>query len=410
MSSTTFDPNAPDPRRGRSWPKYAALGVVALAIVAGLWPRALPVETAEVARGRLAATVDEEGRTRVRNRHTIAAPVSGQLIRTPLKAGSAVVAGETVVAAFETAASDPLDARGREQAEARVKAAESARAQADARRRAAVASLTLAEAELGRARSLAGEAVISAQELDVAVAREATAREERSAAEFGLKVADYELAQAKALLENRTVVGGQPLLTLTSPVDGRVLRVFEESSRPVIAGTPLLEVGDATDLEVVVDVLSRDAVRIRPGTRVWLGQWGGDGELEARVRLVEPSGFTKISALGVEEQRVNVVADLVDPVARRASLGDGYRVEARIVTAEADNVLMVPSGALFQQAGRWRCYLVAGGRARLREVEPGLGNGIVTEVRSGLSPGDRVIVYPGDKVAEGVRVNALGIE
>ena len=412
MPSATFDPNAPDPRRRRRrWPKFAALAVLLALIVAGLWPRPLPVETAVATIGDLRVTVDEDGRTRVRNRYTLSAPVSGQLIRPPFKAGAPVEAGKTVLAAFETAAAAPLDARARAQAEARVQAAVNARDQAQARLRAAGTTGELAATELRRARELADRDVISAQELDTAVAREATAREELRAAEFGLNIATFELAQAEALLGGHaTEDGGAPLLALTAPVGGRVLRVFEESARLVPMGAPLVEIGDPADLEVVIEVLSRDAVAIQPGADVFLDHWGGDEPLRARVRLVEPAGFTKISALGVEEQRVNVIADITDPVELRPTLGDGYRVEARVVTAKAKGVLTVPGGALFQQAGRWRCYVVADGRAELRDVTPGYSNGLTIEIREGLAEGDEVIVYPGDKLSDGARVETLRVD
>ena len=198
-------------------------------------------------------------------------------------------------------------------------------------------------------------------------------------------------------------------MTVTSPVGGRILRVLQESARVVPGGFPLVEVGDPTDLEVRIEVLSRDGVAIRPGARVMLEQWGGPEPLTARVRLVEPSAFTKISALGVEEQRVYVVADFVDPLEKRPTLGDNYRVEARIVIWEKPDALRAPAGALFQRNGVWQAFVAEGGRARLRAVQVGRSNGIETEVLDGLREGDVVIVYPGDKVADGTRVSALVI-
>ena len=198
-------------------------------------------------------------------------------------------------------------------------------------------------------------------------------------------------------------------LVITAPVSGRLLRVFQESSRVVPAGFPLLEVGDPTDLEVRIEVLSRDGVAVRPGARVILEQWGGPEPLAARVRLVEPSAFTKISALGVEEQRVYVIADLTDPPERRPTLGDSYRVEARIVVWEGPAVLQVPAGALFRRQGATQAYVVADGRARLRTITAGRSNGLRTEVVDGLREGERVIVYPGDQVAEGRTVRTLAV-
>ena len=203
-------------------------------------------------------------------------------------------------------------------------------------------------------------------------------------------------------------VRGEPLV-ITSPVSGRVLRVFQESERTVPAGFALLEVGDPTDLEARIEVLSRDGVAIRPGARVQLEQWGGGVPLAARVRLVEPAAFTKISALGVEEQRVYVIVDLTDPLAQRPTLGDAYRVEARIVTWESADVLKVPSGALFQRGDTWQTYVVDGARVRKRTVQVGHSNGLETEVLAGLNASDQVVVYPGDKIAEGVRVKAITV-
>lgn len=394
----------------RRLPWLGAL-LLAAAITAGLWPRAVPVEVSPVSRGPLVVTVDEEGMTRVKQRYVVAAPVGGQLRRVDWKAGAAVQAGRTVLAVIEPGGADFLDARTQAQAEARLRAAAAAREAAVAQRDRAAAASRLAATELGRARQLRQQQAISAQELDAAQLRAEAGAQEARAAEFGLKVADFEVEQARAVV-SRGQPGAQAVepLVITAPVDGRILRVLQESARLVPAGFPLMEVGDPTDLEARIEVLSRDAVAITPGTRVLLEQWGGSGPLEARVRLVEPSGFTKISALGVEEQRVYVVADLTDPAARRPTLGDNYRVEARIVIWENPQVLRAPAGALFQLGGAWQAYVVEDGRARLRAVQVGRGNGVAAEVTGGLRDGDRVIVYPGDKVAEGTRVAPLQVE
>jgi HlyD family secretion protein len=252
------------------------------------------------------------------------------------------------------------------------------------------------------------QAVLSAQEFDLVQMRSETAAQEQRAAEFSHQVAEFELQQARALLA-RGQPGGNSAepLVIASPVGGRILRVMQESARVVPAGYPLMEVGDHTDLEVRIEVLSRDGVAIQPGAPVRLEQWGGAEPLAARVRLVEPSAFTKISALGVEEQRVYVVADFVDPIERRPTLGDSYRVEARIVVWENANALQAPAGALFHRGGAWRTFAVEDGRARSRTVKIGRGNGVQTEILEGLRAGDQVIVYPGDKVVEGTRVTPL---
>ena len=412
-SETRFDPQAPDPRaRRRRWPRYAGAALFVGLLAAGFWPRAIPVETAPIVRGDLRVTIDEEGQTRVRNRYVVSSPVGGQLRRVDLKPGAAVRAGETVLAELETAGTDLLDASALEQARARVGAAGGNRAAAEARRAAAEAARKLAGAELGRQRALAEKKLISAQELETAEMRAVTAAQDERAAAFAAQVAVFELEQAEAALRRGLPAGdgarGEgPRVVVRAPADGVVLRVFQESARLVAGGTPLLEVGDPADLEVRVEVLSRDGVAARPGAPVLLERWGGDGVLNARVRMVEPAAFTKVSALGVEEQRVNLIADFTDPAERRAGLGDGYRVEARIVVWDANDVSKAPTGALFQRDGGWRVFVVESGRARLRSVEAGRSNGVETQILGGLEPGERLIVYPGDRVADGVRVREL---
>lgn len=407
-----FDGNAPSPAKHRRWLPYAAGALLLALIVTGLWPGALPVETALAARGPLLVTVDEEGQTRVRNRYVVASPAGGHLRRIDLKAGAPVEAGVTVLAVLETSGADLLDARSLAQAQARVRGAESARAQAAARHTGAEAGLKQTRIELTRTQGLFDQTILSQQELDLALTRETIAHQDERAAAFGLQVADYELEQARAvLLRARPGEAAAPeALNIYSPVSGRILRVMQESARPVPAGTPLLEVGDPADLEVRIEVLSRDGVAIPAGAKVFLDQWGGEQALEARVRLVEPSAFTKVSALGVEEQRVYVIADFTDPVEQRATLGDGYRVEARIVRWSADDVLRVPAGALFQREGQWQAFVIEGSRAQLRSVTIGQSNGLETEILAGLAEGDRVVLYPGDRITDGSRVRSLEVE
>lgn len=382
-------------------------GVLVLLIVVGLWPKPIQVETANVVRGPLVVTVNEEGRTQVRNRYIVTAPVAGQLRRVDHKAGAAVRATDTVLAVLETAGASILDARSLAQAQAQVSGAESALEMAAAQVERSRSNDELAQADFTRAKELVGSGALSKAEFDSWSARAVATAQERRAAGFALQVAGFELEQAKAMLLRGTDGDkGQAGLPLFSPVDGRVLRVMQESTRVVPAGFPILEVGDPTDLEVLVEVLSRDGVRIKPGARVWLDQWGGDEPLEARVRWVEPSAFTKFSALGVEEQRVNVIADLTTPLDERQTLGDGFRVEARIVTREDASVLKVPSGALFQRGGAWHAYVVRDGRAREIEVEVLPGGDKETGIASGLTEGDAVINFPGDQVKDGSRVRA----
>jgi HlyD family secretion protein len=404
------------PRNGqRRWqqrlPWLGGALLVAL-IVLGLWPKPHPVETALVGHGPLVVTVDEEGMTRVKNHYIVSSPVAGQLQRIDWKPGALVEAGKTVIAVLETKGADLLDARGEAQARAQIQAATAARELATAQQTRAQASAKMAESDYTRMRELFAAGSISRQEFDAVETRAITTMQEARAAEFALQVAVFELAQAQAVMlrgqPDGTAARSEPLI-IVSPVGGRVLRVFQESERVVPAGFPLVEVGDPTDLEARIEVLSRDAVAIRPGARVQLEQWGGREALNARVRGVEPAAFTKISALGVEEQRVNVIMDLTDPLELRPTLGDAYRVEARIVTWESERVLQVPAGALFQRGGTWQTYVVEGGRARLRTVRTGHSNGLVTEIIEGLGEDEPVIVYPGDKIADGVRVRTVSV-
>ncbi len=407
-SSAAKKPGAPAWRRRLPW-----IGLVLLVglIVVGLWPRAVPVEAGTITRGPLVVTIDEEGMTRVKNRYVISAPVAGQLRRIDWKAGAVVEAGKTVVAVLETSGADFLDARSQAQAEARMRAAEAARDAARAQKDRAMAAAKMFGADLVRLKQLFAQKVLSAQEFDAAQMRASTTQQEERAAEFALKVAEFELQQAQAILSRGAsggVVGSEPLV-ITSPVSGRILRVMQESARVVPGGLPLVEVGDPTDLEVRIEVLSRDGVAIRPGARVMLEQWGGAEPLAARVRHVEPSAFTKISALGVEEQRVYVIADFTDPLEKRPTLGDNFRVEARIVVWENGAALRAPAGALFQRGGVWQVFVIEAGRSKLRPAKIGRGNGVETEVIDGVGEGAQVVVYPGDKVVDGTRVTPLSV-
>lgn len=403
---------APAVHRRRRWPYLAGAVLLAL-IVYGFWPKPVAVEVATAAFAPLRVTVDDEGQTRVKNRYVVTSPIAGHLRRIELKAGATVKANETVLAYLETGAADLLDTRSLAQAQARASGAVAAREQAKAVQARAKATAALAQTERERAQQLFERGGISRQELDQASMRETAAVEDERASGFALQVATHEEEQARAvLIRSEPRAAGQPEESdrpwpVTSPITGRVLRVFQESERLVPAGFPLLEVGDPTELEVRIEVLSRDGVAIQPGATVWLEQWGGREPLQARVRWVEPSAFTKISALGVEEQRVYVIADLTDPVEKRPSLGDAYRVEARVVLWENTHVLQVPAGALFQRGSEWELYAIEGGRARLRTVTPGHSNGLQTEIVGGIAEGTAVIIYPGDRISDGVRVTPL---
>lgn len=387
------------------------LGVLlalAAALAYAFRTRVVPVEVADVTRGLLQVTVNEDGRTRIKERYVVSTPLGGRLLRVELKPGAAVEAGKTLLTAIEPTDPELLDPRTRAQAEARVKAAGMARQQAVPLLERARTASEFAQTELERAQRLFREDTLSHQELDHAEQKARTTAEELKAAQFALQIAEYELELARAALL-RTQPNGPAgadswRFSILAPINGRVLRVFQESSAVVPAGARLLELGDPADLEVEVDVLSVDAVKIKPGARVFLEHWGGDAPLRGRVRLVEPSGFLKISALGVEEQRVNVIVDFADPVEKRPTLGDAFRVEARIVIWEKADALKVPVGALFREGDDWAVFAVVHGRAQLRRVNLGPRNDLEAEVREGLDLGARVVLHPSDQVRDGIRV------
>jgi len=382
-------------------------------LVAGLlaysfWPRPLEVEVGQASRGPLCVTVDEDGKTRIKERYVVSAPLAGRLQRITLRAGDPVTAEQTLLAVIEPADPSLLDERSRAEAEARVKAAEATRKQATAKLERARVAHNLSLKELQRIHQMRVGRETTFQEWEAAEHKERMAQEDVKTAQFALQIANFELDLARAALTR-----AQPRspgdadswrFEIRAPVSGRVLRVFQESSAIVAPGQRLLEVGDPGDLEVEVDVLSSDAVKIVPGAKVILDHWGGDEPLLGQVRLVEPSGFMKRSALGVEEQRVNVIIDFVDPPEKRRRLGDAYRVEARIVIWSADKVLKVPSGSLFRRGDAWAVFTVEEGRAQLRRVTVGRSNALETEITSGLQEGAVVILHPGDKIQPGSRV------
>jgi HlyD family secretion protein len=433
----------------RRWLPYTGALVLIALIVAGLWPKPAPVETVKVVIGPMRSTVNEEGKTRIRQRFVVSAPVAGQLRRIPFKAGAEVKANETVVAVIDPLAPTMLDARSRALAEARrdTAAANVGRARA---------AHKFAASELKRFEALFADKTIAVQEFEQVQWRETSAAKELAATEAALRQAEAELAEftnSTSSLRDATIRSPSPLngqragvrgghennpdlsndtstatshpqslssltrekgpqgagIEVKAPASGRVLRIIEESSRVVVAGTALMEVGDPADLEVVIEVLSRDGATLQPGTKVELEQWGGNEPLEARVRLVEPAAFTKVSALGVEEQRVKVIADVVTPVEKRASLGDQFRVEARLITWESDKVLKVASGAVFRRDNQHAVFAMRNGRALFQPVTIGRHSGTETEITNGLREGDDAIIYPGDRIQDGQRVKPLHI-
>ena len=377
----------------------AVVLVIGALILYALMPSSFLVEAARAGRGRLEVTVDNEGETRIHDRFVVSSPVIGRLLRVELDDGDPVRANQ-VVARIDPA---PLNQREREEIRARVETAEAALRQTKARVAHARANREQARRDRERAERLAKESLISEQALEQARNAYITASDELSAAEFGAQVAASEEKVARAGLVGLDSDPRKPppLIELRAPVSGRVLRVIEKSERVVSVGAPILTLGEPGQLEIVADVLSTDAVKIRPGASVLIDGWGGDHPLHARVRLVEPYGFTKVSALGVEEKRVNVISDFVDP---SGPLGDGYRIEVHIVTWSGENVLEIPLSAIFRRGQGWSVFVIAASRAKMKEVQIGHRNESEVEILSGLAEGDRVILHPPNQLMDDMRV------
>ncbi len=394
----------------RKWVRGVLVGLAAafvvMIIVVAWIPNPVDVEVSEVSRGPLAVTVDEDGRTRVIDRYLVSAPITGNLGRIELHAGDPIKAGQ-VLARLVPLPPPLLDARSRAEAQARVDAALAAKAQAQAAVNRARVALDFAQREAARARAVVEQGGLALSDAERAISDERRSKEDLRSANFGARVAEHELEMARsALLRLSGKSEEDDHMEIVSPVDGQVLSVLQESEGVVQAGAPVMEVGDPAALEIVVDVLSQDATRIKPGARVEIVRWGGKRPLRAHVRLVEPSAFTKLSALGVEEQRVNVVIDLDEPRDAWATLGDGYRVEASITVWEDEEVLRVPASAVFRHDEHWATFVVEDGKAVVRKAEFGESNGLETEVVSGLEEGETVIAYPSDSVRDGVSVRA----
>jgi len=386
-------------------------GMVA-AVAALTWafmPRPFPVETVEIARGRFEQAIEDDGKTRVRERYVVSAPIAGRLERITHKAGDSVRRGQVLAVLFPMVPA-LLDARTEAELRERVGAAEAGLARAATTVERARAMLVKSRADLERTRKLASRDFVSAaqverDELTVSVnARELEAVQfERHASEHQL-----ELARAALVRSQRGWQSGRgERLEIRSPVDGVVFRVLQESEAPVAHGAGLIELGDAARLEVVVDVLSSDAVQVLPGALVRLHHYGDGRVLEGRVRRVEPSAFTKVSALGVEEQRVNVVIDIVSSPEQWQALGDGYRVDARIVVFSRDDAVMVPVGAIFRHGEGWAVFVVRESHARLQPLDAPRRSSTHALVEKGLEPGDRVVLYPAERVRDGTRVKLL---
>lgn len=378
---------------------WSGFGIGLIVLAWTIWrPRAIPVQTSKAVRGSMRVTVDEEGETRARDRFVVAAPFPGRMQRVELEQGDSV-RKDQIVAKIQPL---PLNQQQREEVLARVETAEANKRQADARAEGALEDYEQAQRDLKRAEHLAQ--VISREELEQARNKEVTSAKELEAAKFSALAAASDVKVARAGLVGIEGGSARPMvISIHSPVSGCVLQVVEKSERVVQAGAPLLVIGDPKNLEIVTDVLTTDAVNIKSGAPVNLRGWGGDHPLHARVRLVEPSGFTKVSALGVEEKRVNVITDFVDSPER---LGDGYRVETSIVTWEASDVLKIPGGAAFRELNGWSVFVIESGKARRRAIEIGHRNQTEAEVLSGVTAGDEVILHPSNQLSDGVRVQA----
>ncbi len=387
------------------WIVLAGLGLACVAVIVWLFlPRPVPVELALAFRGPIAESVADQGAARVREAYVVAAPVSGRLHRIELHVGDPVSAGSTVVARIDPAA-DLLDPRARSQAQAAVAAATAVIAAAEAERDRLAAEALRAESALARTRTLAGKGFAARQSLDdaEAAARAARAAVRSAAAAIGARRA--EMQSARAALLGPESDGGR-MVEVRAPASGRVTRVLQESVRMVPMGAPLIEISDQGGLEAAIEFLSQDAVRIREGMSAEIFDWGGPDAIAAIVRRVEPQGFTKVSALGVEEQRVLVLLQFTGAPAKWASLAPAYRVWGRVYLRRDPSVLKIPLGALVRADGGWAVFRAQNGRARLIPIRVGAMTDREAEVLAGLASGDPVVLFPSDRVTDGVRVRA----
>ena len=399
-------------KRSRHVLTIAAVLLVAGALAAAFWPKPTMVDMGAVTRGTMRLTIDEEGRTRVRNAYVVSTPVAGQLQRVRVQPGDPVERGKTIVAHMRPSNPAALDVRTREQAFAAVNAAEAALRVARADLNAALANRDLAQTELARTEQLVERGISTDAALDRArqTARVAEANVDTAKAAISMRVAEIANAQAQLIGFDdprlAAAIGtASNDIPLHAPADGRILRVMQQSETSLPAGAPIMEIGNVeSDLEVVVDLLSTDAVQVSIDDPVIIADWGGSGELTGNVIRVDPFGVTQFSALGVEEQRVNAVIAFASPPEDYAGLGHGFRVETRIIVWQSEDTLIVPASALFRSRGSWAVFVVENDIATLRTVEIGPNNGIEAQVISGLAEGDRVVLYPSSGLSEGMSV------
>ncbi len=391
----------------------AIAGLLSVGLGYAFWPRPHLVDIGTVERGPMRVTIDEEGRTRVHEPYVVSTPITGRLMRVDVEPGDSVTRGDTVVARMRPTVSVALDARTREQARANVTAAEAALRLAQADLHKAQADRDLAQANLERTRKLFDRDIVSQAALDASerAARAAEAALDTARAGISMRVAqlDNARAQLRSFDESAdpaaTGNADAQIIALRAPISGRILRVMQQSETTLPAGTPVLEIGNiAEGLEVQADLLSRDAVRIARGDPVIIDDWGGPHPLSGTVTRIAPWGFTRVSALGVEEQRVTVTVSFDGPHRERAALGHGYRVEVRIVEWSDDDALKVPSGALFRDGGGWALFEVREGTAHRTPVEIAADNGVTAAVTSGLEDGARIVMYPPAGLSDGARI------
>lgn len=380
--------------------------VVILATGYGLLPRAIDVDLVNVSRGPLQVTIEEEGRTRLKDRFVISAPTSGVMQRIEAKVGVPVQKGQTVVV-LEPVWSQALDPRSRAEAEAGVSAAMATLKSAREKERAADADADYLEKKLDRIANLHANGYVAMDQFDQALSEVKKAQALRLSAEAAVNVARFELERTRVALQSfssRKSAESHHTIYISSPITGTIIRIYRESAGAVNVGEPLMDIGNLGNLEVLVEVLSSDAVKIKKGTPVLFKRWGGDQLLSGTVRIVEPAGFTKISSLGVEEQRVLVIVDILSPSETWHVLGDGYRLEAHFVVLEANDVLQVPNSALFRSGKDWAVFLSENGKARKRLVEVGQRNGFTAEILSGIHENEKVIGHPDEAISDGTRI------
>lgn len=397
-------------KRSRLILTTGALLVLAAALAAAFWTKPVLVDMATVTHGPMRVTIDEEGRTRVREAYVVSTPVAGQLQRVQVLPGDPVLRGKSIVAHMRPTNPAALDVRTREQARAAVTAAEAALRVARADLNAAQARNDLAGVELERTRQLVARDIATDAALDRArqAARVAQANVDTAEAAIAMREAEIANAQAQLIgfddprLAAAIANGTSDDIPLFAPIDGRILRVIQQSETSLPAGSPIMEIGNIeNDLEIVVDLLSTDAVQVSVGDPVIVTDWGGQRDLSGQVTRIDPFGITKYSALGVEEQRVTAVIAFTSPPEALDGLGHGFRVETRIVVWQTDDALIVPASALFRLRDQWFVFAVSDGKARLKEVEIGRSNGIETQVLSGLQDGERVVLYPSSGLSDG---------